>query len=436
MKEDVSTKMDEKSVFWGGKFVSQYITISGYGKIDIVKMSAQNGIRMLNSASGCKKEFLKGIYDLVCHKQFTIKFKNKGKGIIFLIDDSICDRKSIVQTIHATAQTAKDACIMQIKQNHIHNRTTKEKLIRLKKVVVLARQIACLFGTLSDKLVFLYTALLCSELFGVLDKKMKNSPSLMVMFCETNFIPSIVVQYCRLCEIKTATLQEGVFMEYRGGADDIYQGIDLKCILSDYFLTWSRYTYDVAVKGGVNKERIHIVGNPRCLLAGNKIQEKNGVHGVFGVALGAGIGLSQENIRLIKMANELACHFNMKYVIRFHPGEMGVQEQYTNEYYTKNTRISSMSVDDYVNMVDFTIMVSGGLYPELVYRRHRTYKLNIYSVSDQYRDIQWNSFANYKELETLVNNNEELTPQQIEYIVGPDNLEERYRKFFQTFCIN
>lgn len=143
--------------------------------------------------------------------------------------------------------------------------------------------------------------------------------------------------------------------------------------------------------------------------------------------------MNRENIQLIKMANKLARHLNMRYVIRFHPGEMGVQEQYTNEYYTKNTQISSMSVDDYVNMTDFTIMVSGGLYPELVYRRHRTYKLNIYSVSDQYRDIQWNSFANYKELETLVNNDAELTPEQIEYIVGPDNLEERYRKFFEKF---
>lgn len=425
--------MDEKSVFFSGKFASQYMIIPGYGKIDIVKMSAQNGIRMLNSASGCKKEFIRGIYDLVCHKQFTVKFKNKESGIVFLIDDSICDRKSIVQTIYATAQTAEDACIMQIKQNYIHNRTIKEKLIRLKKVFVLAWQITRLFGTLTDKLVFLYTAQLCSELFGVLDKKMKNSPNLMVMFCETNFVPSIVVQYCQLCEIKTATLQEGVFMEYRGGTNDIYRGIDLKCILSDYFLTWSCYTYDVAVKGGVNKERIHIVGNPRCLLAGNKTQKKNGAYEVFGVALGAGFVLSRENIQLIKMANKLARHLNMRYVIRFHPGEMGVQEQYTNEYYTKNTQISSMSVDDYVNMIDFTIMVSGGLYPELVYRRHRTYKLNIYSVSDQYRDIQWNSFANYKELETLVNNDAELTPEQIEYIVGPDNLEERYRKFFEKF---
>ena len=74
-------------------------------------------------------------------------------------------------------------------------------------------------------------------------------------------------------------------------------------------------------------------------MAGNKTQKKNGAYEIFGVALGAGFVLNRENIQLIKMANKLARHLNMRYVIRFHPGEMGVQEQYTNEYYTKNTQI-------------------------------------------------------------------------------------------------
>ena len=35
MKKKVSIKMDEKSVFFSGKFASQYMIIPGYGKIMI-----------------------------------------------------------------------------------------------------------------------------------------------------------------------------------------------------------------------------------------------------------------------------------------------------------------------------------------------------------------------------------------------------------------
>lgn len=426
-------KMDKKSVFYGGIYNSQYVNLPGWGKIDIVKTSCANGVNLLFlRANRSCSYFLKGIWNSITSEQFFIKIKRKDNGILFVIDDEIRLRKEHLEMMSEVAKTAGDAGFMEITQHMRYGYKRKYPLLivldRIRKTLLFALQILKLKGTYSDKLVFLYTMLWCDELFPKLSKKMDNSLNLVVSWSDTHYVPSIVCAYCQLKGIKTATLLHGPFLAYRGNEDFISNGSVYSCSLSDYFLTWNSFTADEALRSGLEQSKIKILGNP-YFVGKSYIQSEQRKHNLFGVALGSAAGgLGFMNSMVIQIANEFSEKYQLHYVIRFHPGQFGLQEELTNEYYVKDLQFSKMSILDYVNSVDFTLNISGGLYPQLLFYKHRVYRLQ-----DVYGDTKWNTFSNCSELENLVKNDIDLTQEQREYLLGPENVESNYKIFFAKF---
>lgn len=431
-------KIDKRSVFYGGKFSSQYVNLPGWGKIDIVKTSGGNGLNLLISRGDCScSYFLRGIWNSIISEQLFVKIKRKDNGILFILDDSIYFREDMKKMESEVAKAAGDAGFMEITQHMRYKYKRKYPLLiilnRIRKALLFASKILKLQGTYSDKLVFLYTMLWCDELFPKLCNKINNSVNLVVFCGDAAFVPGIVCEFCKLKGIKTATLQHAPAMAYRESEAYLCQGGMYSCSLSDYFLTWSTFTANEALKAGMKQSKIKILGNPYCV-GKSYIQSGQRKHNLFGVALSnISGGFELTNSKVIQIANEFSEKYQLHYVIRFHPGQVGLQEELTNDYYVKDLKISEMSVSDYVNSVDFTLNVSAGLYTQLLFYKHKVYRYSTYDIEDVYRDIKWNTFSNCDTLENLVKNDIDLTQEQREYLLGSEDVESNYKNFFARF---
>lgn len=430
-------KINKKSIFYGGKYISQYVKLPRWGKIDIVKISGANGAHMLFSGGYHNwVYFVKEIYKSIFFDQFFLKLKRIDNGVLFVFSDDMLLREDHLKTAEAVVKTAHNAGILEIvqnKKNHLKKNTIPVILNQMKKVIVFIFYLSKLHGIPMDKFVFLHSMLWCDVLFSKLQKKISTSINLVVFYCDIAPIASIVCQFCKVKGIKTATLQHGPFMAYRGGTHFDCQGIGYSCSCSDYFLTFSDFTKKEALKSGLKDDKIKILGNPFFLCQTNKI-EKNEKYNLFGITLGyTSVGFKSMNIKVIEIANRLSKKHNIPYVIRFHPGEIGILEEYTNEYYLKNENFSKMSIYQYVNSVDFTLNISGGLYPILLFYHHRVYRYTTNDILDVYRNIKWNAFSNYNELEWLINNNIDLTDIQRNYLMGTVDCKENYQKFFEEY---
>lgn len=213
---------------------------------------------------------------------------------------------------------------------------------------------------------------------------------LLVCFFDSRPEESYFVHLFKEKRIPTSTLMHGQFIS---GREKIVEncGLELKSSFSDYFLCWNNFTVDEALKEGLEKDRLIVLGiisyiNHRfkkCLMPNNK---------TFGVVLSHPT-FEKENLTLIKAANILANKTGLNFVLKLHPNydDHYFDDLVSADYY-KGCVKKGISMDAYANMVDFSIVGSSSVFVELIYIYHNIIRYSSGRNDDKFRDVKIGSY--------------------------------------------
>lgn len=258
---------------------------------------------------------------------------------------------------------------------------------------------------------------------------------LLVVFFDASPLYNFYVQKFQQAGIETATLQHGVILSRREKFNHNidFAGIELNNCISNYLLAWNQFTYQEAIKSGIDKKRIQVVGISRCINwpTIKKTAEKK----IFGIILD-GKFTEETNLSMISCANKLAEYLNCKYIVKYHPAFIG--DEYDNviekKYFSYICK-SDLSIPEYAELVDFSLIANSSAFIELVYIKHKTYRFSDGNAIDKYRDIPSYVFKSFSELIDLYNskNNPSIDEKLYEILCTVENIKESYQKFFQTF---
>lgn len=228
-----------------------------------------------------------------------------------------------------------------------------------------------------------------------------------IIFNDADTVGNYVSQYLQSLNIQTASMQHGVILAPRKDIKNIdFAGIELNNFVSDHLMAWNNFTKEQAIKTGIPKEKIDVLGIVRCMDVYKLPLQP--FKKIFGVVLD-GRYTAKTNISLIECANYISEKLNMKYILKYHPSDNPhlydniVNKKFYIGFYDKNKSIKEYALD-----VDFSIIANSTVYMELVFLFHRTYRLSSIDLFfDKYSNIKTMSFSNKEELMNLIQLNKD-----------------------------
>lgn len=261
-----------------------------------------------------------------------------------------------------------------------------------------------------------------------------NKYKLVVSYYDSISEDSFLLNQFARRNIKTATLQHGQFTAWRENVLE-NSGVEFRSSNSDYFLCWNKFTYDEAMKQGLEKNRLVVVGI-LSYVGKQVIQCHSPKNRVFGVVISHPMW-EQENFELIQSANVLAKTYNLQYYLKLHPN-------YSEDYFERNVDrnfyrgniVKGISMTDYANQVEFSIVGSSSVFVELVYIRHDVIRLSDHSITDKYKDVtigkvfrSSNDICNVYEWEK----DKDYTDELFDYLCSVKDTTDSYQKFLKQF---
>lgn len=287
--------------------------------------------------------------------------------------------------------------------------------------------------TRPDRYSMVYETLKVARLHDILVNLNLREFKLLVTFNDSFTLESYAVEFFRLSGIKTASLQHGQFISWR--ADTFFDcGIEFKTFKSDYFLCWNKYTYDEAIKFGIAPEKLVVTGIWSYI--GVKREKCRQNHnGVFGVVIGHP-SWEAENQVMIEAANLLSEKNNLKYYLKLHPNYQ--EHAYDSKVNERFVGIipKGISMMDYANVVDFSLVGSSSVFTELVFIGHGIYRYSSGEANDKYSEVKVGSYFNTPEqLLSLYeqgggdNDSDAL----FDYLCTVSDVAQSYTSFFKQF---
>ncbi len=247
----------------------------------------------------------------------------------------------------------------------------------------------------------LYVAIVLAQFLryeAIINKKIVwKKYSLMVSFCDAHGVENMMAQIARNHNVKTATLQHGQYRTLKRQTEnadvEAYENF-----VSDYLLAWGEKTREEFVKGGINRERILLVGALKPF-SYNQREENDGILNVFGVVLNGNV-YEKNNLRMISYANKLAEKYNLRYVLRLHPqnSEDTYLSQCDSRFLLK--KINCTENVDYMRMVDFSLVHMSGVFVELLSINSPIFVMNDVFLEDIFK-LKGATFSNEDELYSL-----------------------------------
>lgn len=264
-----------------------------------------------------------------------------------------------------------------------------------------------------------------------LNKIKLDNYKLLVVFYDAHPEGNFIVQKFQKSGIRTATLSHGIVLAERDNNIIDYCGIELKGTISDYFLAWNNFSFNEAVKQGLDKEKIKVLGIPQ-FINNISILTKKVESNVFGVILDNTSG-DQYNMELIRIANKIATRFNYKYKLRFHPTFKG--NEYNKiidfKYYCGND--NSLNIVNYTSDIKFSLVANSTVFIELVFMKHLVYRYASNTIHDKYRDFPYNAFKNNGELINILINEKDESDKLFHEICTISDVKKSYLEFFESF---
>lgn len=223
--------------------------------------------------------------------------------------------------------------------------------------------------------------------------------SALIVYFDARSFDNIIVQYFKLNNIPTATLQHGHFVATPGNIN--ISGIAFEGFISDKFLMWGEYSKNEAIKSGIDPKQIKTVGCPKYIGYSRKLNRNQ--MNLFGVVLdGQGNEFAGTNIEMIEIANIFAKQKNMKYVIKPHPvSDMSAFMDYIDKEYLFRITPKDETVVEYAESVDFSIVMGSSVYSELLYIGAVAFRFISNNTPDIYSGIDWGTMRNSDDLASL-----------------------------------
>lgn len=122
-------------------------------------------------------------------------------------------------------------------------------------------------------------------------------------------IENILIQYFKAIEVKTITLQHGLYVDYSQQPN--INEVNYKNVVSDYFLAWGEETKRLIQKYHP-KCKIEICGNP--VLEDNEYIQSDFFVLIFEQEL-----LKEYNYKLLEIGREIESFLGIKLKVKFHP---------------------------------------------------------------------------------------------------------------------
>ena len=254
---------------------------------------------------------------------------------------------------------------------------------------------------------------------------------LLVTYYDSLVYDSFVTNKLRRLGLKTATLEHGQFTAWRENVVE-NSGIELRCFNSDYLLCWNNFTVEEAIKEGISRDKLIIVG-----ILGNVGQNivdcQRPSNKVFGVVIGHPM-FDEENKKLIAAANILSEGINYNFCLKLHPL---VKEDYFKDLVNDNCtgivpRETSMS--EYASLVEFSLCGSSSVFVELVFRNHETIRYSCKDIKDKFRDIDIDKqFSKPEGVLEAYNSKACSNSDLFDFLCTIKNVDYEYSKFFESF---
>lgn len=258
----------------------------------------------------------------------------------------------------------------------------------------------------------------------------KKHYKFVVVYYDTSPDENYVVQEFSRLNVVTMTLQHGIFSRKNVLRTISDTAFELSESMSDYFLVWNKYTQDEAVKVGLKREKVIILGVPKFIDISKPTQILASRNKIFGVILNNS-AFDIHNRKLIETANEISNITGYKYILRYHPQMHGNEYKIlcNNNFLSKGD--NSKSIAEYATEVSFTIISSSSVFVDLLMLKHPVYRLRV-SEEDTYSTVSFNSFGSIEELNELLCSKSE-DENAFAYLCNDYNIFENYRKFFDKF---
>lgn len=269
----------------------------------------------------------------------------------------------------------------------------------------------------------------------LLDKKFDainlTSYSLLVTYYDSLVYDSFVTNKLKRLGLKTATLEHGQFTAWRENVVE-NSGIELRCFNSDYLLCWNNFTVEEALKEGISRDKLVIVG-----ILGNVGQNivdcQKPCNRVFGVVIGHPM-FDEENKKLVTAANILSERIGYKFCLKLHPL---VNENYFKDLVNdKCTGIvpRETSMSEYASLVEFSLCGSSSVFVELVFREHETIRYSCKDIKDKFRDIDIDKqFSKPEDVLEAYNSNACSNSDLFDFLCTIKNVDHEYSRFFESF---
>jgi len=191
-------------------------------------------------------------------------------------------------------------------------------------------------------------------------------------FCDALPIENLFAQTAKSNGVVTLTLQHGQYafndlINSECSNDESYLNF-----VSHYICVWGKATLDEFLRAGVESKRVLVLGSLRSysVFGVKAISYTDKVTtGLFGLLLSADI-YRDDNIRMISLANEISSRYGYTYIIRSHPNNnMDLYKKYLKN--TEYNRVQNISLHDYFDKVEFSLMFMTGVFNEAIAYRAR-----------------------------------------------------------------
>lgn len=210
---------------------------------------------------------------------------------------------------------------------------------------------------------------------------------------------NFIIQYAKLSGCKTATLQHGVMLAPRNDIanNSDFDGHEFLDSVSDFFLVWNEFTKREALKAGVPKERLKVLGVVKCI---GIPQLKPSVDSPYvGVFLDGELE-KQNNIPLITIVQEWAKAHHRGCVFRYHPHFKGTEYEDAMDKSISKVCEKNVSLHEFIENVSFCVVANSTVLFELEYFCVPFLRYACDSIHDKYKDypsIDFTSVDSFQE---------------------------------------
>lgn len=365
----------------------------------------------------------------VLFKMDTFKEEVSGNSILFFT--SYTGRKSIVDNFLKVRGLVHSDLIIRT------NNTKQMNLSPLFSMIFLLPQWNKMLKeyklNIQDHFQLLYEVSRIYRLHNLLSKVHIEHYKALVTFYDSFLMESYAIEYARTVGVKSIVLQHGQFISWR--ADTFFDcGIEFRTFKSDYMICWNKYTYDEAIKFGISPDKLVIAGIWSYIGVKRVLCQQNN-NGIFGVVIGHP-SWEEENKVLIKAANLLSSRYNLKYYLKLHPNyQPNVYDSLVNDRCIGLIK-KGISMMEYANIVDFSLVGSSSVFTELVFIGHGVFRYSSGKANDKYNEVKvGNYFNSPDQLLNLYASNSATKDLDVlfDYLCTVSDTTSSYKKFLSRF---